>query len=539
MKTRAGFGFASALSAALCVAYLAAGCGRMVRVDTTAAAISDSLDIVFESGQAALGEERWKGLVSGKLDSLSLARSRWNAFLESSGKLDTLRMYGRLADDTLLLHRLTLARWRILAQMSINDPAVSSIVDSLSYLQLTTQIVLPPLPDSLDPDSLPKAFQRKSMYRRSLAGGEGLQDWLARLTRLRNQRSRSFGYNSTVYLYLEMAGITKDELTATLRQVDSATLVTYKNILNTISQKIGVQSVGAEDLFFYREYMAPGTGAKGLRISRRRAFRACKNALNDLRLSLENRPLFIDTLSVTQRIFNPALVGVHPPDDVRLLVGGMGGMTSLDYLSNLSHALGRAVYLTGIIERPFTQRRPPSPLWERAMGQLISDIVFTKDYVMAAAWLDKYQWKKLRPWLESRRVIELREQLALIQFELDMYENPNRDLKELFWDIYERFMLVTPQRELYPWAKHFELISEPAAQFCGLYSRLISAQTFAHAVREFDSVEGNPDFGVFLSHAYYGPGATRGWSDLLLDGLGERLNPQYFLDRFDSGPREN
>lgn len=529
-------GYWHVLAVALCAACIASGCGRVVRVDTIASAVCDSLDIVFESGQVALQQERWNSFVSGDLKSLNEARSRWSAYLESSGKLDTLRMYERLAADTLLQRRLTLARWRILAELSTNDPAVFPIVDSLFAQRLTIRSVLPALPDSLAPDSLPQAFQRRSMYRRSLAGGEGLKDWPARLTRLRNQRSRSYGYNSTVDMNLEMAGISKDELVSVLRRVDSATLPTYQNILETIKSQIGVTRPGVEDLFFYRQYMAPGTDNRGIQITRRRALRACKAALKDLRLSIDNRPLFIDTQSVRWRIFEPALVAVHPPGDVRLLMGGMGGITTFDYLSNLSRTLGQAVYLTEVIERPFTQRQSPSPLWERAMGQLISDIVFTKDYVMTAAWLDQYQWKKIRPWLRNRRIIELRERLALIQFELEMYENPNRDLKELFWDVYERFLLVTPERELYPWAKYFELISVPAAQFCWLYSSLISAQTFSHAVREFDSVEGNPEFGIFLSAAFYGPGATRGWSDKLLDGLGERLNADYFLNQFTSGP---
>ncbi len=527
---------ASTLMVAICAVCIAPGCGRVVRMDTTATAVCDSLDVVFESGRVTLEQERWNSLVSGDLKTLNETRSRWGEYLEASGKLDTLRMYERLADDTLLQRRLTVARWRILAELSTNDPAVSPIVDSLGYERLSIRSTLPPLPDSLAPDSLPQAFQRQNMYRLSLAGGEQLKDWPARLTRLRNQRSRSFGYNSTVDLNLQMVGITKDELETTLQRIDSATLTTYQSVLATIKTQIGVKRPGVEDLFFYRQYMAPGTDNRGLKVSRRRALRACKNALSDLRLSIENRPLFIDTQTITQRIFEPALVCVHPPDDVRLLIGGMGGITTLDYLLNLSHTLGQAVYLTEIIERPFTQRRPPNPLWERAMGQLIADIVFTKDYVMTAAWLDQYQWKKIRPWLQNRRIIELREKLALIQFEIEMYENPNRDLNNLFWDVYQRFLLVTPQRDLYPWARYFELISDPAAQFCWLYSSLISAQTFSHAVREFDSVEGNPEFGIFLGNAFYGPGATRGWSDLLLDGLGERLSANYFLNQFTSGP---
>ncbi|MFQ5608339.1 MAG: hypothetical protein ACE5GA_10360, partial [Candidatus Zixiibacteriota bacterium] len=106
----------------------------------------------------------------------------------------------------------------------------------------------------------------------------------------------------------------------------------------------------------------------------------------------------------------------------------------------------------------------------------------------------------------------------------------NRDLNALFWEIYQDALMVRPQRDLSPWAVHFELLSDPASQFCELLAAMISAQTRSHARREFDAVVDNPDFGTFLKRAYYAPGSWSSWSDLLLEGVGEQFEPRYYLN---------
>ncbi|MFQ5608623.1 MAG: hypothetical protein ACE5GA_11815, partial [Candidatus Zixiibacteriota bacterium] len=298
---------------------LASGCGRVTKVYTTAGDVCDSLDVVFESAQGKLAETEWRAIISGDLSGLKQQRAEWSEYLVKSAYLDSLRQLERMVSDTVLLNRLSLIRRRILSELAANDPSVSMVMDSLSYRRLKSGITAPPPPDSLPEDSLPSAEKRLGMYRTYFESGASLKDWPARLTRLRNRQRRSVGYNSALDLNLELVGITRDRVEELVRKVDSVSRGPYRRLLDTLKSQFSIRNLGAEDLLYYREYMTPGRENRGLKVSRRRTLRACRQALEKLGLPIENRPLYIDTQSVSAKLTAPQLVCAHPPDDVRLL----------------------------------------------------------------------------------------------------------------------------------------------------------------------------------------------------------------------------
>jgi hypothetical protein len=129
----------------------------------------------------------------------------------------------------------------------------------------------------------------------------------------------------------------------------------------------------------------------------------------------------------------------------------------------------------------------------------------------------------------ERSIVLLRLQLVDLMFEYEGYKNPHRDLNELYWGLFERYMLLPRHDDIKPWAATIELIDRPLALHNDLLGRIIAAQTLAYLRRTSGVVVGNAETRSFLVQNYFRFGSRYDWRELLQRGTGESLNPKYLL----------
>ncbi len=510
-------------------------CNQPAQTEAAASSFCDSLEAEFESANASIGVSLWRNLRDGSsLESLRLARQVWYERLNSMGALGRIDKYQRVSKDSLTIQRLQVSRKRILGALLENDPDISLITDSLRREALV-EVATPPASFSvLATDTIPLLYRRREVYHQLVGARRDFSSAITRLARLRNQSCQKLGYNSLLDLNLELSGLTKDDLNQTLAEIDSTTVGRYKGLLKRIADTLSHRSLEEADLYFY-EYKIASRYRRDF--SRSKALDFALKTISDLGIDIRYRSVFVD--SGAGLAGAPLLVAPHPPDDIRVLYKTRvedGALKVGSYeIPELLLKLGQSVQLLSSESESYLLREPAEPLWSRCSGELFVSLLNRRGLQRKYARIPEGQFDQYEASVGDVRLLRLRRLLLMVRLELELYDNPNRDLTEVYHKLVSEVLLVKPDKQFQYWTSRRELLLEPARHFARLYSQLIVAQIYSTALREYGALANNPQFGSYLQNAYFASGSRIDWSDLVLLGTGERLDSKYFLDRFAVG----
>jgi peptidyl-dipeptidase A len=175
------------------------------------------------------------------------------------------------------------------------------------------------------------------------------------------------------------------------------------------------------------------------------------------------------------------------------------------------------------------ERQSYNPDW---LEQMVGITPKQKDAVRAT------QMENLR----AKELVFSRWTQVMMRFERGMYENPDQDLNKLWWDLVEKYQLLTrPEgRTAADWAAKIHLAQYPCYYHNYMLGELAASQilnAIATRVENLPMIEEisfakKPAVGAFLKKEIFIPGARLHWNDLLKQATGERLNPVYFAAEF-------
>jgi peptidyl-dipeptidase A len=108
--------------------------------------------------------------------------------------------------------------------------------------------------------------------------------------------------------------------------------------------------------------------------------------------------------------------------------------------------------------------------------------------------------------------------LTIVTFERAFYADPEQDLSRLWWDLVERYQLVTRPdgRNAPDWASKVHVATAPVYYQKYLLGRLFAAQlTEALETRCGGWWAGRPHSGTYVRTNLFGPGARYPWPELV------------------------
>ncbi len=506
----------------------ATSCKSPSQVENKASFFCDSLETEFETVEINLGKGLWRLVTrGGNLDSLNSVRRQWFDRLSSSQALTRIDLLKKSTSDSLQLRRLTVSRRQILRSLLINDPEISRIVDSLRVFALTDVSKSAASFSELDSSGIPLLYRRRDIYRYLNGSTRDLSSAIVRLARLRNQRAQALGYNSLLDLNLHLSDVSRDELNQTLALIDSMTVGQYKALLSRISDTLSRRNLEEGDVFFYEQKIMNSFLRHR---TRSRTLNFALETITDLGIKIRFASVFID--STSQLKGRPWLVTPHAPDDIRILYLSSSASSAANDISDLLSKLGQSVQLLTNGASNYMLRKPSDPLWESATGQLFTDLLNRRNLQRKYLRIPAENYDNFARAYADSELLKLRRLLTLISFEIALYDNPNRDMSEVYEQVVGNVLLVKPDSKYQLWSSQADLLLEPATQYCRLYGSLISAQIYSAALREHGTLAGNPQFGAYLQKTYFEPASRVDWPRMLLEGTGEKLDPNYFLEQY-------
>jgi peptidyl-dipeptidase A len=121
----------------------------------------------------------------------------------------------------------------------------------------------------------------------------------------------------------------------------------------------------------------------------------------------------------------------------------------------------------------------------------------------------------------------------MYRFEKAMYENPDQDLNQLWWNIVEKYqMMKEPEgRDMPDWATKIHVALYPCYYHNYLLGELLASQFSAYItgiVVKGDTGEDMKAMGEFFRTKVFMPGMRYQWNDMIEKATGEKLTAKYY-----------
>jgi peptidyl-dipeptidase A len=131
---------------------------------------------------------------------------------------------------------------------------------------------------------------------------------------------------------------------------------------------------------------------------------------------------------------------------------------------------------------------------------------------------------------------------VMLRFEKSMYENPDQDLNNLWWDLVERYQGLhrPPGRNAPDYGSKIHIVSVPVYYHNYMMGELFASQLHHAIARDVykgadpDTVVyvGSKDVGRFMRTRVFEPGRTLTWNELTRHATGAGLSAEAFAQDF-------
>lgn len=389
--------------------------------------------------------------------------------------------------------------------------------------------------------------RRRAAWEASKEIGPLVADQIRRLAELRNDAARRMGYDNYHRMSLALSELDPDWLYAMLDDLAAKTDEPFRQLKAELdaerSERFGVPAADLmpwhyEDLFFQRAPMRRDYNFDALFAGRDLVPLALKTYDG---LGLEVRDILArsDLYEREGKDQHAFCTDIDREGDIRILCNLQ---PSLRWMDTLLHELGHGVYDRYIPrELPWLLRTIPHILSTEAMALLMGNITLDPEWhteVLGASAAEAERagqagYNRLR--LEN--LIFARWVLVVVTFERAMYEDPGRDLNALWWDLVQRYQLlnVPEGRTSKPdWATKYHIALTPAYYQNYLLGHMMALQWESWLRANVGGLVGREAAGAFFRERVFKLGNTLEWNDALAHATGEKLNPDYFVQKFAS-----
>ncbi|MEP7284155.1 MAG: M2 family metallopeptidase [Chloroflexota bacterium] len=523
--------------------------------DSIASAVARTVQQVREL-YIASGIADWDSAVNGtqeNLEKAAAARSAWLHFWADPAAFEQFRDWDQshaTGADSLLARQIHLLHYRyaqeqrdsdtideITQLMMKIDDAYTNFRGKVGGEPLTNNAIEQILEDEVDNEVRREAWEASKQI------GPLVADNIRQLARLRNQTAYKMGYANFHRMNLELDEIDPDWLYAMLDNLAVATDGPFREVKGELDAHLSQRyRVPVEDLrpwhysdmFFQR---APKVGSVDLDV-----FFDGQN-LEALALKTYDG-LGMDTRDVIARsdLYERPMKNQHAfcihvdrEGDVRTLCNLQSNRRWMD---TILHELGHAVYDKYIPhEIPWFLREPAHILSTEAMAILMGGMTFERDWLTQIRDLDAAEVdgiiKQVAQYRRLERLIFARWVMVMVNFERGMYEDPERDLDTLWWDLIEKYQFVKrPEARTMPdWATKYHVALAPAYYQNYLIGEMMSVQWQRWLDAHAGGLINRAAAGDFFRDRVFAVGRTMTWNDALEQATGEKLNIQYYVDK--------
>jgi len=212
------------------------------------------------------------------------------------------------------------------------------------------------------------------------------------------------------------------------------------------------------------------------------------------------------------------------------------------WMNTILHELGHGVYsYYNDITLPFTLRDAAHTFTTEAIANFFGRLATDPQWMCDMNIIDEKERDRISG--ESEKALRLQQLVfsrwaqVMYRFEKAMYENPDQNLNQAWWDIVEKYQMVKkPEgRDMPDWATKIHVALYPCYYHNYLLGELLASQLYAHIesnVLTGTSLAGDNAVGDYFRNNVFMPGARYQWNDMIEKATGEKLTAKYYALQF-------
>ncbi|MBQ8460603.1 M2 family metallopeptidase [bacterium] len=376
---------------------------------------------------------------------------------------------------------------------------------------------------------------RKKAYEANVKAGDIIAKDLVELVKLRNDYAKLKGFDNYFdYMVEETYDIKPEKLSELLNGVygklKSKCIEFDKKRKSELSLEFGISS---EQLFDFHYGLLPQNSNESKVNSyiktKEQVVEIAKNVYGQMGYNVDNMGITLDLFPRKNKNTHGFAFCIKPGKDARILANLTNNVKSLD---TILHELGHCVYDIGIDSRlPFIEQDCSSPVMTEAIAMMMGDLPKSEKILE-----DIVPDEVLEGFMNELKEDDARfvtRSLQIINFEKEMYANPEQDLKVLWSNMKKTFLFRGENTELNnEWATIPHYLSHPGYYQNYFRAALLKAQIYGAMTKELGQISKNQHTTEFLNEKLFKYGASLLEEDIIESVTGKPLSEDDFCNRF-------
>lgn len=385
--------------------------------------------------------------------------------------------------------------------------------------------------------------KRQAAWQASKAIGAEVEQKIFDLITLRNKCAQEAGFKNFYSMELELQDISETSFFEDLKSLEELTNPLWNDYKTKLDLNLSARfQLKTSDLMpwhyedpFFQEAPRLETNLDSVYLGKdiveisRRFFQNVGLPIEDI---LERSDLF-ERPQKNQHAF---CLSIDHKQDVRILCN----LRDNEYWMNTQlHELGHAVYEKNVDSSlPYLLREPAHISTNESVAMLFGRFSKEKEFLNHYCGLDSETSDALglnaKKQAQAHLLVFTRWCLVMIHFEQAMYQNPEANLNDLWWEYVHRFQgLSAPEGRKAPdWASKLHLACAPVYYQNYLIGEMTASQLL-HSLHKNNSKSClccSSKTGLFLKERLFKLGKLYKWNELVQRATGEKLNPRYFVN---------
>ena len=245
----------------------------------------------------------------------------------------------------------------------------------------------------------------------------------------------------------------------------------------------------------------------------------------DIEKLIEEGKLTLDLFPRKGKNTHGFCFGVEAGKDSRILANLTNNVTSLD---TLNHEMGHCIYDLGIsTELPFMDKAPSSPAFTEAIAMMMGDIIKRENVLVNI--LPKDILDKFKDLYKEDEAAFISRSLQIIEFEKELYKNPELNPKKLWKDIKKKY-LNRVEEEDNEWATIPHYLSHPAYYQNYFRANLMKVQIYNYLKSVLGNITENKEAAKYMNENIFSLGASIEEYDLIEKLTGKAFSAEDFCN---------
>jgi peptidyl-dipeptidase A len=412
---------------------------------------------------------------------------------------------------------------------------------NLNGKQLPDNEVEEILRNSTNSSELQKTWEGSKMI------GPVVADDIVKLVKHRNMIAQKLGFSNYHEMSLKLSGQEPAEVTALLDELDNLTKDNFASLKGEIDQYFSNRyKVPAEKLMpwhYQNRYFQEAPEIYKVDFDK---YYEKQDPVKLAAAYYDGIGLNVDAILAKSDLYEKPGKNQHA---FSTDIDRSGDVRTLDnirpdsyWMNTILHELGHGVYsYYNDMSLPFTLRDAAHTFTTEAVANLMGRLATDPAWMLKMGIIDEKESQAISE--ESAKALRLQMLVfsrwvqVMYRFEKSMYENPDQDLNQLWWDMVEKYQLLKkPEgRNMPDWATKIHIALYPCYYHNYLLGDLLASQFYNYIttkVTDSKAFAGDKAVGDYLRKNVFLPGARYYWNDMIEKATGEKLTAKYYAQQF-------